>query len=301
MSFASLASGARGVMAQLEATERERSKIPSLKVRYNQVFGYYIEITKAHLDRVPPDYERKQTLVSAERFTTPGLKELERKILSAESGLKELELQIFAKLQRDLQAHSAAILETARAVGEFDAIMSLAKAARRRGYIRPQMNTGLAPRDARRTPSGARNRDERRRVRPQRPRRRRRFAPTAADHRPQHGRQIDLPPPGRADRDHGADGQLRSRRRGEASGWSTSADANRRARRIAPRRIHLHGRDARDGAPARRASPSAACCCSTRSGAAPAPSTGWRSRGRSPNICTTRLAPRCCSRLISMS
>ncbi len=139
----SLASGARGVMAQLEATERERSKIPSLKVRYNQVFGYYIEITKAHLDRVPADYERKQTLVSAERFTTPGLKELERKILSAESGLKELELQIFAKLQADLQAHSASILETARAVGEFDAIMSLAKAARRRGYIRPQMSTDL--------------------------------------------------------------------------------------------------------------------------------------------------------------
>jgi DNA mismatch repair protein MutS len=139
----SLASGARGVMAQLEATERERSKIPSLKVRYNQVFGYYIEITKAHLDRVPADYERKQTLVGAERFTTPGLKELERKILSAESGLKELELQIFAKLQADLQAHSAGLLETARAVGEFDAIMSLAKAARRRGYIRPRMSTDL--------------------------------------------------------------------------------------------------------------------------------------------------------------
>ena len=139
----SLASGARGVMAQLEATERERSKIPSLKVRYNQVFGDYIEITKAHLDRVPADYERKQTLVGAERFTTPGLKELERKILSAESGLKELELQIFAKLQADLQAHSASLLETARAVGEFDAIMSLAKAARRRGYIRPHMSTDL--------------------------------------------------------------------------------------------------------------------------------------------------------------
>jgi DNA mismatch repair protein MutS len=139
----SLASGARGVMAELEASERERSKIPSLKVRYNQVFGYYIEVTKAHLERVPPDYERKQTLVGAERFTTPGLKELERKILSAESGLKELELQIFAKLQAELQAHSASLLETARAIGEFDALMSLAKAARRRGYVRPQMNTDL--------------------------------------------------------------------------------------------------------------------------------------------------------------
>jgi DNA mismatch repair protein MutS len=139
----SLASGARGIIAQLEASERERTRISTLKVRYNQVFGYYIEITKAHLERVPADYERKQTLVGAERFTTPALKELERKILSAESGLKELELQIFAKLQRDLQAHSASLLETARAVGEFDAIMSMAKAARRHGYIRPQMNTDL--------------------------------------------------------------------------------------------------------------------------------------------------------------
>ncbi len=136
-----LASGARTVIAQLEATERERTGIPSLKVRYNNVFGYYIEITKSHLDRAPDDYERKQTLVGAERFTTPGLKDLERKILSAESGLRELELQLFTKLLRDLQAESAAILETARAVGEFDALASLAKVARRRGYVRPTMNS----------------------------------------------------------------------------------------------------------------------------------------------------------------
>jgi DNA mismatch repair protein MutS len=139
----SLASGAREVIARLEASERERTRIPTLKVRYNQVFGYYIEITKAHLERVPAEYERKQTLVGAERFTMAGLKELERKILSAESGLKELELQIFAKLQRDLQAHSSSILETARAIGEFDALMSLARVARRRGYIRPQMDNAL--------------------------------------------------------------------------------------------------------------------------------------------------------------
>jgi DNA mismatch repair protein MutS len=138
-----LASGAREVIARLEASERERTRIPSLKVRYNQVFGYYIEVTKPHLERVPPDYERKQTLVSAERFTTPGLKELERKILSAESGLKELELQLFTKLLRDLQMKSQRILETARAVGEFDALASLARVARRRGYVRPRINAGL--------------------------------------------------------------------------------------------------------------------------------------------------------------
>ncbi|MGH7923520.1 MAG: DNA mismatch repair protein MutS [Candidatus Binatus sp.] len=139
----SLASGARGVIAKLEATERERTGIPSLKVRYNNIFGYYIEVTKLNLERVPADYERKQTLVSAERFTTPALKELERKILTAESALKELELQIFTKLLRDLQSHAATILETARAVGEFDAIMSLAKVARHRGYVRPTINSGL--------------------------------------------------------------------------------------------------------------------------------------------------------------
>jgi DNA mismatch repair protein MutS len=139
----SLASGARGVIAKLEATERERTAIPSLKVRYNNIFGYYIEVTKTNLERVPADYERKQTLVSAERFTTPALKELERKILTAESALKELELQIFTRLLRDLQSRAAAILETARAVGEFDAVMSLAKVARRRGYVRPKINTDL--------------------------------------------------------------------------------------------------------------------------------------------------------------
>ena len=139
-----LALDARGVIARLEASERERTRIPSLKVRYNQVFGYYIEITKAHTDRAPADYERKQTLVGAERFTTPALKELERKILSAESGLKEIELQLFTRLLRDLAAHTGAILETAGAVGEFDTLRSLAAVARARGYVRPEMNSGLA-------------------------------------------------------------------------------------------------------------------------------------------------------------
>jgi DNA mismatch repair protein MutS len=146
-----LATGARTVIAQLEARERDRSRIPSLKVRFNQVFGYYIEVTKPHLERVPADYERKQTLVSAERFTTQELKELERKILGAEAGLKELELQIFTRVARDLNAHTAVLQATAAAVGELDALMSLAKVARRRGYVRPSINTGacLSIRDGR--------------------------------------------------------------------------------------------------------------------------------------------------------
>jgi len=139
-----LASDARGVIARMESAERARSGIPSLKVRYNQVFGYYIEVTKPNLDRVPADYERKQTLVGAERFTTSALKELERKILGAESGLKELEARLFTTLVRDLAMDAGAILTSAAAVGEFDALAALAAAARRHGYVRPRMNSGLA-------------------------------------------------------------------------------------------------------------------------------------------------------------
>ncbi|HZY58886.1 MAG TPA: DNA mismatch repair protein MutS, partial [Candidatus Binataceae bacterium] len=128
---------ARTIIARLEARERERTGIASLKVRYNQVFGYYLEVTKAHLERVPADYERKQTLVSAERFTTPELKELERKILSAESGLKELESELFLKLLRTVGTHTAALAGTARAAGEIDCLVALAQVARRRGYVRP--------------------------------------------------------------------------------------------------------------------------------------------------------------------
>ncbi len=136
-----LSSGAREVLARLEVSERERTGIASLKVRYNNVFGYYIEVTKTHIERVPADYERKQTIATGERYTTAALKELERKILSAESGLKELELQLFTGLLRDLQSHSAEIMAAARAIGEFDALASLAKVARRRGYVRPVMNS----------------------------------------------------------------------------------------------------------------------------------------------------------------
>ncbi|HZP46755.1 MAG TPA: DNA mismatch repair protein MutS [Candidatus Binataceae bacterium] len=139
-----LALDARAVIARMEAAERQRTGIPSLKIRYNQVFGYYIEVTRPHLERVPATYERKQTLVGAERFTTPDLKELERKILGAENGLKELEAQLFARLLRDLALHAREILDTADAVGELDALRSLASVARRRDYVRPAMDGGTA-------------------------------------------------------------------------------------------------------------------------------------------------------------
>ena len=157
-----LAVGARGVIAKLEATERERTAIPSLKVRYNNIFGYYIEITKANLERVPADYERKQTLVSAERFTTPALKELERKILTAESALKELELQIFTKLlarpavaRRDDPRNRSRRWRIRRG----DVAGESRAASRLRA---PQDQHRPADSRARRTSSGARGRDARR-------------------------------------------------------------------------------------------------------------------------------------------
>ena len=139
-----LAHDARGVIARLEARERERTGISSLKVRYNRVFGYYIEVTRAHLERVPADYARKQTLAGAERFVTPELKDLEGKILSAESGLKQLELDLFNGLVRRLLPHVRELQETARGVGEFDAMLSFAIVARKRGYVRPQLDSELA-------------------------------------------------------------------------------------------------------------------------------------------------------------
>jgi len=146
-----LAHDARGVIARLEARERERTGISSLKVRYNRVFGYYIEVTRAHLERVPADYARKQTLAGAERFITPELKDLEGKILGAEAGLKQLELELFNALVRELVPHVRELLDTAQAIGEFDALLSLAVVARKRGYVRPQLDRelGLSLRDAR--------------------------------------------------------------------------------------------------------------------------------------------------------
>ena len=85
----------KGWIARLETDERERTGIPSLKVRYNKVFGYYIEVTRTHLDKVPEDYERKQTLANAERYITPTLKEYESKVLGAEERLTVLEYELF--------------------------------------------------------------------------------------------------------------------------------------------------------------------------------------------------------------
>jgi DNA mismatch repair protein MutS len=129
----------RQQIAAIEARERERTGISSLKVRYNSVFGYYIEITKANLALTPDDYERKQTLVNAERFTTPELKEYERKILTAHERSIEIERRIFAELRSSVLEAAGRIKRASAAVAEADLLACFAHLAAERRYARPQI------------------------------------------------------------------------------------------------------------------------------------------------------------------
>ncbi|GAC1422557.1 MAG: hypothetical protein NVSMB62_18390 [Acidobacteriaceae bacterium] len=127
----------RQALANIEERERQRTGIGSLKVRFNSVFGYYLEITKANARSVPTDYERKQTLVNAERFTTPELKEYETKILTAQERSGEIERRIFADLRRDLLAAAGRMRATARRVAEIDMLACFAHLSALRGWTRP--------------------------------------------------------------------------------------------------------------------------------------------------------------------
>ncbi len=122
---------------ELEARERERTHIPSLKVGYNTVFGYYLEVTKVHAKRVPPDYIRKQTLVNAERYVTEELKEYEEKILSAQEKSQELEYEIFCKLRDTIAERTKDIQKLAHVIAQLDVFASLAEVAKLNNYCRP--------------------------------------------------------------------------------------------------------------------------------------------------------------------
>ncbi len=126
-------------IAALEAEERERTGIGSLKVRYNRVFGYYIEVTKANLASVPDDYDRKQTLANAERFTTPALKEYERKVVGAEERAQALEYDLFQQIRAQVAAQSLRIRTTAQSVAALDVLACLAEVAVRNNYTRPEI------------------------------------------------------------------------------------------------------------------------------------------------------------------
>jgi DNA mismatch repair protein MutS len=127
----------RQALAAIEERERQRTGIGNLKVRFNSVFGYYLEVTKANSRSVPADYERKQTLVNAERFTTPELKEYETKILTAQERSGEIERRIFGELRRQLLDAAGRMRETARRVAEIDLLASFAHLAALRGWVRP--------------------------------------------------------------------------------------------------------------------------------------------------------------------
>ncbi len=127
-------------IAAIEERERQRTGIGSLKVRYNSVFGYYIEITKSNLQNVPADYERKQTLVNAERFTTPELKDYERSVLGAQEHCLEIERRIFLELRQTVLAASARIRSSAEAIAEIDLLACFAHVAAIRQYVRPEID-----------------------------------------------------------------------------------------------------------------------------------------------------------------
>jgi len=134
--------GGSGTIAAIEASEKEKTGIRTLKVGYNRVFGYYIEVSKSFMDQVPANYVRKQTLANCERYITQELKELENTVLTAKDRLTALEYRIFTELREHLAAQAARVQQTAAAVAAVDTLCSLAAVAVQRGYCRPEMTLG---------------------------------------------------------------------------------------------------------------------------------------------------------------
>src|SRR5229473_2861967 len=133
-----LSQRSKQIIAAMEERERKRTGIASLKIRFNQVFGYYIEISKANLHLAPMDFERKQTLVNAERFTTPELKEYERKVLDADERIAEIERRLFAELRLWIAEQAARLRRTASGVAQLDVLGNFARLAASRNYARPE-------------------------------------------------------------------------------------------------------------------------------------------------------------------
>ncbi|HEX5790155.1 MAG TPA: DNA mismatch repair protein MutS, partial [Luteolibacter sp.] len=130
-------------IAKMQEDERKRTGIDSLKVKFNNVFGYFIEITNTHLQKVPDDYTRKQTMANAERYITPALKEMENKVLGAEERAKKLEAELFAGLRDQVLGHLDRVQQSAAVVAEIDVLGGLAEVARLHRHCRPQLGEGL--------------------------------------------------------------------------------------------------------------------------------------------------------------
>jgi DNA mismatch repair protein MutS len=135
-----IAVSTKQTIASFEEKERQRSGIATLKIRFNNVFGYYIEISKANLSRVPENYERRQTLANAERFTTPELREWEQKVRGAEERTVQIECELFHKVVETVRSETKRLQSTARAIATLDALGALAETATRRNYVRPVLH-----------------------------------------------------------------------------------------------------------------------------------------------------------------
>ena len=288
----------RQYIAQIEARERQRTGIQSLKVRFNNVFGYYIEITRANLHLAPADYERKQTLANAERFTTPELKDYERKVLDAEDKILTLEKELFADVRKRAAAQAQRIRATAAAIAELDVTASLAQVAAENRYQRPAFSDYGRDADYGGPASGDRaaRRPGGRPLHPERSVPERHDRSDRDHHRAEHGRQVHVPAAGGADRDPGADGVVRAGGIGRAADDRPHLHAHRRVRQPGARALDVHGGDDRDGGDSEYRDARAASSCWTRSAAARRRTTGWRWRGRWWSTCTRRRAPRRCSR-----
>lgn len=138
----SLSTDAKRLIAEFEEAERRRTGIGNLKIKFNNVFGYFIEISKANAARVPDDYHRRQTLANAERFTTPQLKDWETKVLGAEERIIELEIELFQQIRAKVKEETHRLQTTARALATLDALAALSETASRRNYVRPILHDG---------------------------------------------------------------------------------------------------------------------------------------------------------------
>jgi DNA mismatch repair protein MutS len=138
--FRHILNGGKDIIAEMEAKEKERTGIRTLRIRYNKVFGYYIEVSNSFKDQVPADYIRKQTVANGERYITQELKDLEHSILTASERVVALEYELFTQLRLDIAAQSARIQKSADAVAEIDALASLASVAVRNNYCRPDVD-----------------------------------------------------------------------------------------------------------------------------------------------------------------
>lgn len=145
----------RQIIASMEERERKRTGIASLKIRYNQVFGFYIEISKANLHLAPADYDRKQTLVNAERFTSTELKEHEQKVLSAEDRIQEIERRLYSEILEAIAREAARLRGTAAAIAQLDVLVNFARLAAMRNYTRPEFTETVVPRNSARKSAAA--------------------------------------------------------------------------------------------------------------------------------------------------